>query len=339
MGNNILIGINESGTIHCDSDPLISLEEKFKRVAESGVFDYFDKTPPSEKVDEYKRLSEIYELPILAGGWFYVLGRDEDLLYQNLKLGAHLGSLVHNTQIMMDHANGELVTNEKVAEIYIRAYEYGEKLGCIPTFEIHVNMWSEDFKRVEEVENLVSSRGIPFCITLDHSHVIFKMNNIREQKVFNIQKEIDDGTLILDPSIEGNICEKWINSGLVRHCHARSSVPNNPKNIWQHHKDIEKLPSSQHPKDTVGRGIQYPFIRPKAGEWHSDWDGEKLTPWKQVVEMLMKYHASEPSSDLKTISTEFIPFPDYGGGSKYSIFENSVACAEWLKKTWKNIGN
>ena len=39
------------------------------------------------------------------------------------------------------------------------------------------------------------------------------------------------------------------------------------------------------------------------------------------------------------ISKADIPFPDYGGGAKYSIFENSIACVEWLRKTWDSISN
>ena len=35
-----------------------------------------------------------------------------------------------------------------------------------------------------------------------------------------------------------------------------------------------------------------------------------------------------------TLSTEFIPYPDYGGGAKYSIFEHSVACATWIREEW-----
>ena len=99
---------------------------------------------------------------------------------------------------------------------------------------------------------------------------------------------------------------------------------------------MEDFPS-QHPKYTVGRGIQYPFIKPEPGQWHSEWDESKLEPWKEVIRQLMRYHASHSESTLKTISTEFIPNPDYGGGAKYSIFENSVACAKWLKETWNEI--
>ena len=229
-----------------------------------------------------------------------------------------------------------MVTNEEVANIYLRAYEFGEKVGCKPTFEVHVNMWSEDFRRIEIVADIVESKGIPFRITLDHSHVIFKINNPVEQQVFNIKESIDNGDLELDPFIENNICGKWINRGLVGHCHARAAVPNNPKNVWKHHTDLNEMPSL-HPKNTIGRGIQYPFIKPEPGQWHSNWEESKLEPWKQVIRNLMQYHFQNKNSSLKTISTEFIPAPDYGGGAKYSIFENSIACAEWLKETWENM--
>ena len=336
MGTNILFGITESGVMHKDTDPPFTLETKFKMVKKSGVYDYFDKTPPNEMEDDYLRLSEKYDLPILAGGWFYVLGRDEELLLENLRLGSRLGSLVHNTQIIMDHADGQLVTDEQVAEIYLKAYEVGEETGCRPTFEVHVNMWSEDFRRIEKVADLVEERGVPFQMTLDHSHVIFKINNLREQEVFKIRESIESGELTLDPYQNNHVCGSWIERGFVRHCHARAAVPNNPRNKWMHHPNLEGL-VSQHPKDTIGRGIQYPFIKPEPGQWHSKWNESLLEPWKEVLRQLMRYHSTNYESKLSTISTEFIPNPDYGGGAKYSIFENSLACVKWLRQTWNEI--
>ena len=338
MKDKLLFGITESGIMHTDEDPTISLENKFQMVKSSGVYDYLDKTPLKEDINRYLRYSEKYDLPILAGGWYYVLGRDEELLMDNLRIGAQLGSIVHNTQIIMDHADGTLVTNDQVAEIYLKAYELGESVGCLPTFEVHVNMWSEDFRRIEIVAEQVKRRGVPFRMTLDHSHVIFKIDNPREQEVFGIHESIEKGDLVLDPFQKDHICGKWIHRGFVRHCHARAAVPNNPRNVWKHHPSLEELPS-QHPKDTVGRGIQYPFIKPETGQWHSDWDESKLEPWKEVLRQLMYHHASHSESTLRTISTEFIPHPDYGGGAKYSIFENSCACARWLRETWKDISN
>ena len=87
----------------------------------------------------------------------------------------------------------------------------------------------------------------------------------------------------------------------------------------------------------MGRGIQYPFIEPKPGEYHSDWDEKNLDYWKEVVRNLMRFASTSEKSQLQQISTEFITPPDYGAGNKYSIFEHSVACAKWLRKTWEEI--
>ena len=51
----------------------------------------------------------------------------------------------------------------------------------------------------------------------------------------------------------------------------------------------------------------------------------------------MAHHASGEDSQLEMISTEFIAPPDYGAGGGYSIFDNSVACARWLRETWAEI--
>jgi hypothetical protein len=327
---NIRIGIAEASIRHHMSHPP-DLATQFQLVKECGAFDYLDKTPPRAQLAEYARLSERFDLPILAGGWWYTLGRDEDLLAENMRIGAELGSLVHNVQIMMDHADGHLVTDQEVADAYVRAYDLGATQCCLPAFEVHINMWSEDFRRVAKVAALVESRGIPFHVTLDHSHVIFKINNERELQVFGLDAAIAVGELILDPFTPGNVCEQWIHAGWVAHCHARSTVPNNPRNVWADHPSLDSLPSSLHPRDLVGRGVQYPFIEPGAGEWHSRWYESALEPWKEVIRQLLRHHVSSPASPLQLISTEFIPFTDYGQGARYSLLDNSVACARWIR--------
>jgi hypothetical protein len=334
MADSLRFGITESGVLHTSADAPLDLDIKFRMVKESGVYDYFDKTPPADQEANYRRCIEKYELPMLAGSWFYTLGRDEGLLEENLRLGGRLGSRVHNTQIMMDHADGRLVTDQEVAQTYLRAYDVGAGAGCMPTLEVHVNMWSEDFRRIAVVGDLVERRGVPFRMTLDHSHVIFKIDNPREQAVFGIDQAVASGELVLDPFKAGNVCDLWIGRGFVGHAHARPAIPNNPRNIWGRHASLDKLPSSLHPQDLTGRGIQYPFIAPKPGEYHSPWDGSKLEPWKEVVRHLFAWHAASADSALTTISTEMIPAADYGEGGKYSIFEHSVACARWLRQAW-----
>ena len=50
-----------------------------------------------------------------------------------------------------------------------------------------------------------------------------------------------------------------------------------------------------------------------------------------------RHHASDAEGKLGQISTEFIPGPDYGEGCKYSLFEQSIACVEWMRATWEEI--
>ena len=106
--------------------------------------------------------------------------------------------------------------------------------------------------------------------------------------------------------------------------HARSVIPNNPKNIKAKHSD-----------GSIGRGVQYPFIKPLDGEFHSKWDEQKLKPWKEVIKKMIKYHYKYDSS-LECISTEFIPATDYGENNTYSLFNNAVGCAEWIRSKIKD---
>ena len=50
-------------------------------------------------------------------------------------------------------------------------------------------------------------------MTRDHSHIIFKIDNPIEQKVFDINEDIQEGDLILDPFTAGHVCGDWISKG------------------------------------------------------------------------------------------------------------------------------
>lgn len=327
MANQLLFGIQTNGIKHTHDDPMPDVATRFAMVREAGVFDYVDKTPDPDQVEDFRAASARYGLPVRAGGWFYTLGADEALLEDNLRLGADLGSVAHNTQIKLHHADGHVVTDEEVMAAYLRAAEVGAQVGCLPCFEVHVNMWSEDFPRVARVGRMVEARGAEFNMTLDHSHVIFKIDNPEEQKIFGTAEKVASGELILDPFTPGNVIEEWISAGWVRHCHARAAVPNNPRNT-----------PGRHPDGSVGRGIQYPFEQPGPGQYHADWDAALLEPWKEGIRLLMRHHARDPEAKLGQISTEFIPNPDYGEGCRYSLFEQGVACVAWMRETWAEIG-
>ena len=322
MTKRLLFGVVNAGVVHSELDRL-DIATKFQMVRDSGVFDYFDITPPAGQTQEYAEASEKYGLPITAGGFYYRLGQDEILLRDHLRACATLGTLVHNIQIITEDSDMRMVTNEQVAALYIEMSELGKSYGVTPCFEVHVNMWSEHFGRVKQVADLVEAKGVKLNLTLDASHIIFKIDNPEELMIQGMNHEVESGSIVLDPFAAGSICQTWIDAGYVRHAHARSAVPNGPKNIW-----------ARHPDGRLGRAIQYPFVPPGPGEWHSEWCEVKLDPWKEVFRQLFRYHARNSSSSLATVSTEFIPFPDYGGGAKYSLFEQNVACAAWLRRTW-----
>ena len=326
MAMELLFGVQTNGIRHAEADGMPDIDTRFRMVKEAGVHDYIDKTPDPYEIEEFEAASEKYGLPVRAGGWFYMLGRDEALFAQNIQTAERLGSLVHNTQILTNHADGHPVTNDEVIATYLNFAEIGDKHGVTPCFEVHVNMWSEDFRSVAEVGQVVEARGAPFNMTLDHSHVIFKIDNPAEQEIGDIRGDVESGKLILDPFKDGNVSDQWIDAGWIKHCHARAAIPNNPKNL-----------------DTVtelgkpGRGIQYPFKQPEPGQYHSEWQEEALEPWKETIRSLMRYHAADPKGQLGQISTEFIPGPDYGQGCRYSLFEQSVACVQWMRETWIDI--
>lgn len=324
MANSLLFGIQTNGIRHMEADGMPDIDTRFRMVRDAGVFDYIDKTPASDEIEQFRKASAKYGLPVRAGGWFYTLGGDDEaLLRHNLELAKDLGSIAHNVQVTAKNAQGAPVSNQDVVDFYMRAYEMGEALGVEPCFEVHINMWSEDFRRVAPVARMVEANGVPFRMTLDHSHVIFKIDNPDEQDVVGIRDDVASGALALDPDDPKSISAEWINAGWVRHCHARAAVPNNPKNTLAHHPD-----------GSPGRGVQYPFVEPKPGEYHAPWDAAELEPWKTVMRQLLAFHAQDANATLGQISTEFIPNPDYGGGCRYSLFEQGVACAAWMREEW-----
>ena len=222
MTNQLKFGIQTNGIKHTHFNPMPSINERFLMVKEIGVFDYVDKTPEANEIEDFKLASEKYNIPVRAGGWFYTIGDHKELLTRNLKTAKILGSIVHNVQIHSYNIEGKILSDLDLRDAYLEAYDIGMKLGVVPCFEIHVNMWSEDFPRVSKVGKLIEDKGIDFNITLDHSHVIFKIDNPKEQKVFDIDKKIEKGELIIDPFNKGNVISEWINNGWVKHCHARS---------------------------------------------------------------------------------------------------------------------
>jgi hypothetical protein len=318
------IGIQANGIRDRADDPSPDPMTALTMVRDCGLFDYVEKTPSDEEFAAFATASEKTGVPIRCGGWYYTLKRDEPLLQKHLHQAETLGTKLQNVQVLTHDATGRPISDQEVADFYQRAAEWGDRAGVKIAFEVHVNMWSEDFRRVSRVARLVEDAGLAFRLTLDHSHVIFKIDHPDEQERGGIREDVESGRLELDPFKPESVTQHWIASNWVAHAHARPVIPNNPRN-WGY-ADQDGNP---------GRGIQYPIKEPGPGEFDEDWRGDRLEPWKEVVRQLFRWHTQNADSPLGQVTTEYIPSPDYGAGCRYSLFDQSQACASWLRQQWE----
>jgi hypothetical protein len=304
----------------------VAVEDQFRMIRDSGVFDYIDRLPPSDLVDEYRRCSEKYGIPLRTGTWYYQLGRDEALLEHNMRNAARAGLAMHNVMIFTRHGTGRTVRDDEIVDCYVRTWDLGQELGVEPSFEVHVNTWSEDFRRLMPVAEQVRARGVRFNFTLDFSHCIFKIENPAELDISGIREDVEAGRVVLDPFEPNNLCDEWLKMGIVAWAQFRPVAPNGPANVWAKDDD-----------GNFGRGIQYPFVKPKPGEWHSSWHAWKLEPSKRFLSNVLQYHLTNNDSPLRFITTEMIDLLDYGQNAKYSLFDQNVACARWIRDRWAQL--
>jgi hypothetical protein len=315
------IGCNGRGVQHTQ---VVSVDEQFRMVRDAGVFDHFDRMPQPGQESEYLRASERYGIPIRTGLWSYTAGRDEALLENNLRICKEGGGEFHNIMLYKQHANGHVVTDEDIVDFYRHACEMGQKIGIEIGYEVHIYMWSEDLRRITPIAQKIRALGMPFNFVLDHSHVLLKVDNAEEQDVCGIREDVENGRLIIDPYEPGNVVDEWISMNMTPWLQIRPVSPNGPKNPWQIKEG-----------GTYGRACQYPFFRPPKGQWHLEWHAYRVEPCKEIVRRVLRHHLQTPSSPLKYITTDMIDMPDYGGGVKYSLFEQNVAIAQWFRDTWE----
>ncbi|MFH4289422.1 hypothetical protein WAJ05_21465, partial [Acinetobacter baumannii] len=81
--------------------------------------------------------------------------KDEEAFKQDINRSAAVGAKFHNMMIWAKHADGHYVTNEEVAKTYIDFYTYAQSKGITVTLECHVDNWSEDYRRVIPVADLI----------------------------------------------------------------------------------------------------------------------------------------------------------------------------------------
>ena len=303
-----------------------SIEDQFKRVKDSGLFDYMDWLPRPEIFDECVRWSEKLDFPMLTGSFNYQLGRDDAALELDLHNAARAGIELHNIMIFANAADGHEVTDGEIVACYLRCAELGDKLGVMPSFEVHAEMWSEQFPRITRVAEMVRARGVPFNFTMDYSHCILKIESPEEQDISRIREDVAAGRVVLDPFEPECLADIWLGMNMVAFAQFRPVAPNGPRNLWA--RDEAGRP---------GRAIQYPFLKPRPGEWHSPWFAHKLAASKEAIRKVFRYHLTHEESPLGYVNTEMIALPDYGLNARYSIFEHNCACARWLRATWAQL--
>ena len=304
-----------------------SVDEQFRMVVESGVFDFFDRLPLTEKVGEYIHAVEKYDFPVWASAWTYRIGADAlQVLEQNLKNCAATGVRYHNMMVLTRHAAGHVVTDDELVELYLRAYELGDRYRVAIGFEVHIMMWSEDVRRVTPVAQRIRQEGVPFNFVMDYSHCIFKIANPEEQDISGIREDVAASRVILDPFEQGNLADEWLGMNMVWWQQNRPAVPNGPKNIWAKGED-----------GRPGRGVQYPFVRPRQGEWYDEWHAYLLEPTKEVVRKTIRHHLRHDDSPLQLMTVDYINLPDYGLGVEYNTFESSVAVGRFIRETFNEI--
>lgn len=292
---------------------------------DSGVFDHFDRIPLPGEERAYVDASNKYGIPMTTGLWTYRIGRDEAQVATNLEWAAKAGAKCHNLMILTHHENGHVVKDDEVVEFYLRAHEIGEKLGITVCTEVHIYMYTEDFRRVTPVARKIRERGIPFNFVLDHSHVLLKIEDPEEQDASGIRADLANGSLVIDPYEDGNVIDDWIAQDMIVWLQVRPVSPTGPKNT-----------SMIGTGGRWGRACQYPFVRPPAGQWDHPWYAHRVEPCKHVVRKVLDHHRTSSASPLQWITTDIIDMPDYGGGVGYSLFEQNVAIADWIRSVWKD---
>jgi hypothetical protein len=118
------IGITGLGVLSPDNPP-VDLDTRFKMACETQLFDYLDQTPGPGEVEAFRAASERHGLPLRAGGFYYRLGRDDELLMWHLRVGRDLGVQVHNVQIFTHHARDPKSPLGQVTMEFIPFPDYG----------------------------------------------------------------------------------------------------------------------------------------------------------------------------------------------------------------------
>lgn len=299
---------------------------RFEMVRDAGVFDYINWLPRPNQLAACVAASEKTGIPMTTGNYIHTLGREDRMLGESMRNAARAGVELVNVMLQTLHADGHELTDDEIVSTYLTMAEAGDAVGVPVSFEIHVDCWTEKYKRVIPVIEAVRRRGVPFHLTVDYSHCIFKIENPEQLAISEVREDVESGRIVLDPFEPNSLLAQWLALDVVDFAQFRPVAPNNPRNVW-----------GRNPDGSVPRGILYPFVKPKPGEWHSPWHAHKLEASKEAVRAILRYHLEHATSPLKYMITEIIAQPDYAMNAKFSIVEQNAACARWIRAAWSQL--
>jgi hypothetical protein len=299
---------------------------RFELVRDTGVFDYINWLPTSDQLGACVAAAEKTGIPMTTGNYIHQLGRNDPMLSESMRNAARAGVKLVNVMLGTYAADGHELTDAEIVDAFLRTAEAGDAVGVALSFELHVDCWSEKYQRVTPIAAAVKRRGVPFHLTVDYSHVIFKIDNPEQQAISDVREAVAAGRIVLDPFEAGNLCAEWLALDVVDFAQFRPVAPNNPRNVW-----------AKNPDGSLPRGIMYPFLKPGPNEWHSPWYAHKLEACKEALRTILRYHLTRPTSPLKYVITEMIPQPDYGMNAKFSLIDHNAACGRWIRATWSQL--
>jgi hypothetical protein len=294
--------------------------QRFEIVRDAGVFDYINWLPRSAQLAACVAAAERTGIPMTTGNVILTLGRDDALQVESMHNAARAGTELVNVMLQTRHADGHELTDDEIVRCFLTMAEAGAAGGVTVAFEIHVDCWTEKYKRVVPVIAAVRARGVPFHLTVDYRHCIFKMGNDEELTKSGVRTEE------LDPVRADSFLAQWLALDVVDFAQFRPVAPNNPRNVW-----------GRNPDGSLPRGIFYPFVEPGPGEWHTPWSAQQLDTCKEAFRTILRYHRDHASSPLRYAITEIIPQPDYAMGAKFSIIDQNAACARWIRNEWSAL--
>ena len=250
-----------------------------------------------EDLSPYFALVERHALPIRVIGGIWCAGRDEAHVAEIVDAGARFGSTVLNCQLHARHASGHPLSDREVADFYLRTYERGEPAGCLPSLEVHVDMWAR-ISRVSHASHACRAgrRAVP-----DHARSF--------------------APAVQDRQPHRTRCIGHPRRGRRRPAVARPCIARRPLRRLDRVRLGPACACPQRDAEQSGQPVDAPRRRqarardpvsvrcPAPGTYHGAWRAEALDTWKAALRQLLhaQAHAHRRASSRSVANSSRFP--------------------------------